>query len=85
VQGFKRLLGLSLFWASWMIWGLVLIVPFLFELDADNMAMLVAAMLASAEVCFVISLFFLGKPFYLAFKARLRPYWNRVRGWTPTE
>ena len=85
MQGFKRMLGLSLFWASWLIWGLVLLVPFVFEADAETVAMLVAAMLASAEVCFVVSLFLLGKPFYLAFKARLRPYWNKVSGRSPTE
>jgi len=80
MQSYKRVLGLSLFWGSWLIWGLAPVMPFVLEMDAATVAMIVATMLASAEVCFVASLFLLGKPFYLAFKARLKPYWGRLRG-----
>ncbi|GAV20787.1 hypothetical protein MMIC_P1761 [Mariprofundus micogutta] len=71
---FKRVLGLSLFWASWILWAAMLFVPFVLDTDAATITIVVTTCLVVAEVSFIVSLFLLGKPFYQAFKARLKPY-----------
>ncbi len=83
MQKYKRLLGLCLFWASWLFWGLMLIVPFIFDAEAATITMVMAALLVVAEVSFFASLLLLGKPFYLALKARLKPFWLKLRGCSP--
>ena len=71
MQRCKRISGLCLFWVSWLLWGLVLMVPFVLEADAVTITMITTVLLVSAEVSFFASLFLLGKPFYQAFKARI--------------
>ena len=83
MQKYKRLLGLCLFWASWLFWGLILIAPFVLDADAATITMVVTALLVVAEVSFFTSLLLLGKPFYLAMKARLKPYWFKLTGHSP--
>lgn len=77
MKGFKRISGLFLFWVSWLFWGLMLIVPFILEADAATITMVTTMLLVLAEVSFFTGLFLLGKPFYQALKARLKPYWYR--------
>jgi hypothetical protein len=83
MQKSKRLLGLCLFWVSWLFWGLVLMVPFVLEADTTSIAVVVTVLLVAAEVSFFASLFLLGKPFYQALKARLKPYWYRNKTRSP--
>ena len=80
MQKFKSVLGLSLFWASWLLWGAMLIVPFVLDADAVTVTMVATTCLVIAEVSFIVSLLLLGKPFYQAFKARLKPYWYKLTG-----
>ncbi len=80
MQKFKRVLGLCLFWLSWLLWAVMLIVPFVFDADAATITMIATTCLVIAEVSFIVSLLLLGKPFYQAFKARLKPYWYKLTG-----
>jgi len=77
---FKRSCGLFLFWSSWLLWGMVLIVPFVFDADATTITVTVTSLLVAAELSFAASLLFLGRPFYDAFKAKLKPLWQRISG-----
>ncbi|ATX82482.1 hypothetical protein Ga0123462_1624 [Mariprofundus ferrinatatus] len=79
-NGFKRGLGLFLFWISWLLWGLMLVAPFLIDAEASTIAVAATTLLVAAELSFAASLLLLGRPFYDAFKAKLRPLWRRVRG-----
>ncbi|ATX79079.1 hypothetical protein Ga0123461_0653 [Mariprofundus aestuarium] len=74
----KRSLGLLLFWSSWLLWGVVLIVPFMLDSDAATIAVIVTSLLVAAEVCFAASLLLLGRPFCHAVKAKLKPLWQRI-------
>jgi hypothetical protein len=83
MQKFKCISGLCLFWVSWLLWGLMLMAPFVLEADAETITMVVTALLVAAEVSFFVSLLLLGKPFYQAFKARLKSYWYKQTGRSP--
>ena len=83
MQKYKHVLGLWLFWASWLLWGLMVIVPFALDADVATIAMLTTALLVAAEVSFFTSLLLLGKPFYQALKARLKLYWRKLTGSHP--
>jgi len=76
----KRTLGLLLFWSSWLLWGAMLIVPFMLDSDATTITLIVTSLLVAAEVSFAASLLLLGRPFYNAVKAQLKPLWQRVSG-----
>lgn len=80
MQKYKRLLGLCLFWVSCLFWGLMLMVPFVLDADAATLTMVATALLVMAEVSFFASLLLLGKPFYQALKAGLKPYWTKLTG-----
>ncbi|OIO70758.1 MAG: hypothetical protein AUJ57_08140 [Zetaproteobacteria bacterium CG1_02_53_45] len=80
MQKFKRQLGLCLFWASWLLWGVLPALPFVLDADGATTAMVATGLLVAAEVSFFGSLLLLGKPFYQLFKARLKPYWLTVTG-----
>lgn len=75
VKKLKWLLGLFLFWLSWLLWLLVFIVPFVMDGDVETIAVATTSVLVAAEVCFIVSLLLLGKPFYHAMKARLKALW----------
>lgn len=83
MQNYNRLLGLCLFWVSWLLWGLMLMVPFVLEADAATITMVVTVLLVAAEVSFFVSLLLLGKPFYQALKAKLKSYWYKQTGRSP--
>ncbi|PJA32288.1 MAG: hypothetical protein CO187_04745 [Zetaproteobacteria bacterium CG_4_9_14_3_um_filter_53_7] len=83
MRKFKWLSGLILFWASWLLWGLFLLLPFVSDADAATTTMVATGVLVVAEVSFFASLLLLGKPFYQAFKARLKPFWLKVTGRSP--
>ncbi len=76
----KRLVGLALFYLSWLLWGLILLVPFMLDMDLDRLAVLTTSLIVAAEVCFALSMLLLGKAFYLAVKARLKSCWQYSRG-----
>ncbi|NWF36232.1 transporter suffix domain-containing protein [Mariprofundus sp. KV] len=76
----KRSIGLFLFWASWLLWGLMLLVPFVMEADASRVAVTATALLVAAEISFAVSLLLLGRPFYQAFKERIKSLWVKLRG-----
>ncbi|MDQ6969505.1 MAG: transporter suffix domain-containing protein [Mariprofundus sp.] len=75
----KRLLGLVLFYLSWLLWGVILIVPFML-VELDRLAVLTTSLIVAAEICFALSILLLGKAFYLAIKTRLKSYWQYCRG-----
>jgi len=75
----KRVLGLVLFSLSWLLWGLVLLIPFVLEADLESLAVITTALIVTSEICFALSLFLLGKPFYIAMKMRLKSCWQRGR------
>ncbi len=75
----KRQLGLLLFWSSWLLWGLMLLIPIIFDLDATTLAVTITSLLVSAEISFAVSLLLLGRTYYNEFKMRLRPLWQRLR------
>lgn len=79
-QKFKRILGLFLFWLSWLLWALVLIAPFVLDADVESIAIVATSMLVAAEISFIVSLLLLGRPFYQAIKQRLKLIWNRGMG-----
>jgi hypothetical protein len=83
MQKYKRLLGLCLFWVSWLFWGLMLMVPLVLDADAATLTVVATALLVMAEVSFFASLLLLGKPFYQALKVRLKPYWYKQTGRHP--
>ncbi|MBN4073383.1 transporter suffix domain-containing protein [Mariprofundus ferrooxydans] len=74
----KRMLGLCLFWLSWLLWGLVLLVPLVSDADLETIAVRTTALIVVSEVCFAVSIFLLGRPFYAAIKMRVKSVW---RGW----
>jgi len=76
----KRTVGLFLFWASWLLWGLMLLIPFLLDADATTITVTATALLVAAEVSFAVSLLLLGRPFYRAFKDKVKTLWGRIRG-----
>ncbi len=80
MQKMKRLFGLFLFWLSWALWALVLVVPFVLDADVETIAVVTTTVLVAAEVCFIVSLLLLGKPFYHAMKARVKALWFKFRG-----
>ncbi len=77
---FKRGLGYILFGLSWLFWGLMFVVPFAVDADAATLATISTSLLITAEVLFPVSILLLGRPFYEAFKARLKPVWRRITG-----
>lgn len=76
----KRSVGLFLFWASWLLWGLILLVPFVMDADATTVTVTATALLIAAEISFAVSLLLLGCPFYHAVKARVKILWVKLRG-----
>jgi len=76
----KRILGLFLFWLSWLLWALVLVAPFVLDADVETIAMLATAILVAAEISFIVSLLLLGRPFYQAIKQRLKLLWCNMTG-----
>jgi len=80
VKRFKRSLGLFLFWGSWLLWAVLLLVPLLPDADAATVTVTVTALLVAAELSFAVSLLLLGKPFHHAFKAKIKVLWFRLRG-----
>ncbi|MDQ6967689.1 MAG: transporter suffix domain-containing protein [Mariprofundaceae bacterium] len=76
----KRRFGLFLFWFSWLLWGLVLFVPFVVDADLETIAMLTTLLIAISEGCFWLSLLLLGKSFYLAVKSRVLQFWRQCFG-----
>jgi len=82
---FKRMLGLFLFWLSWLLWALVLVAPFVMDVDVEAMAMFATAMLVVAEISFIVSLLLLGRDFYQAIKQRLRYICLTVIGKKPAD
>lgn len=77
LEQLKRTIGLILFWASWLLWLLMLMIPLLVDRDAESVALIVTSLLIAAEVSFALSLLLLGKPFYQAFKAKVKRFWKR--------
>jgi len=75
----KRLFGLFLFWMSWILWALILVVPFMLDSDVETIAVVTTALLLAAEISFIVSLLLLGKPFYLAMKKRANILWYKIR------
>ena len=80
VKRLKRRVGLFLFWASWLLWGLMLIVPFVLDADATTITVAATSLLVAAEVSFAVSLLLLGRPFYQAFKVKVRLLWGKLTG-----
>jgi len=80
MQMMKRVLGLFLFWLSWVLWALMFVVPFVIDGDVETIAVTTTSVLVVAEVCFIVSLLLLGKPFYHAMKARVKSLWFQFRG-----
>lgn len=76
----KRLLGLLLFWLSWVLWAVMFVVPFVLDADVEAIAIATTSVLVAAEVSFIVSLLLLGKPFYLTMKARVKVLWFQFRG-----
>jgi len=75
----KRMLGLLLFSLSWLLWGLVFLVPFLVDAELETQAVITTALIVTAEICFALSLLLLGKPFYVSIKVRLKSLWLYCR------
>ncbi len=80
MQKMKRVLGLFLFWLSWILWTLMFVVPFVLDSDVETVAIVTTSVLVAAEVSFIVSLLLLGKPFYLAMKTRVKRLWLKFRG-----
>ncbi|TLS66512.1 transporter suffix domain-containing protein [Mariprofundus erugo] len=80
MQRFKRLAGLGLFCFSWMLWGVIPLLPFIADADGATIAAWTTAVLVVSELCFYVSLLLLGRPFYLAFKAGMKGLWYKLRG-----
>jgi len=78
LRKFKRILGLSLFWLSWLLWALVIVVPFMLDAEVATLAMISTSLLVAAEISFFVSLLLLGRPFYQAIKQRLKISWYLV-------
>ncbi|MDQ6995955.1 MAG: transporter suffix domain-containing protein [Mariprofundus sp.] len=76
---FKRMLGLLLFWLSWLLWALVLAMPFVLNADVTSIAMVSTSLLVAAELSFIVSLLLLGRPFYQAIKQRLKSILFRIK------
>jgi len=75
----KRVLGLFLFALSWLLWGLVLLMPLMLDAKLETIAVRTTALIITSELCFALSLLLLGKPFYLAMKMRLKSCWQHWR------
>jgi len=45
----KRILGLSLFWLSRLLWALVIVVPFVLDAEVATIAMISTSLLVAAE------------------------------------
>jgi len=75
----KRRSGLLLFWLSWLLWGVVFVVPFVLDGNIETIAVLTTSLLVAAEVCFALSLLLLGRPFLDAIKARVRSLWHQIK------
>jgi hypothetical protein len=80
LKRFKRGLGYSLFGLSWLLWGLMFVVPFVVDASAVTLATISTSLLITAEILFPISILLLGRPFYDVFKARLKPVWLKITG-----
>jgi len=78
LQKFKRILGLSLFWLSWLLWALVVIVPFVLNAEVVTIAIISTSLLVAAETSFIVSLLLLGRPFYQAIKQRIKAVWHKI-------
>jgi len=74
----KRSFGLFLFWVSWLLWGVMLLVPLLLDADLTTMTVTATVLLVAAEVSFALSILLLGRPFYHAVKARVKALWGRI-------
>jgi len=72
----KRMLGLVSFYLSWLLWGLILLFPFVLDVGLERLAVITTSLIVAAEVCFALSLLLLGKAFYHAAKARLKSGWQ---------
>lgn len=79
MQRFRRQAGLALFWLSWLLWGVIPVLPFVLA-DVTRVAIVSTALVVISESAFFISLLLLGRPFYLAFKAKVRRLWMKVSG-----
>ena len=82
MKRFKRGLGYTLFGLSWLFWGLMFVVPFAVDADAATLATISTSLLITAEIFFPLSILLLGRPFYEAFKARVKAAWQRRAGKT---
>lgn len=72
----RRSAGLTLFWLSWLLWGVLLAVPLMID-EGPSMAASAGAIVVVSELCFAASLLLLGRPFYDAFKANVHRQWAR--------
>jgi len=78
LRKFKRILGLSLFWLSWLLWALVIVVPFVLDAEVATIAMISTSLLVAAEISFIVSLLLLGRPFYQAVKLHFNIIWHKI-------
>ncbi len=78
LRKFKRILGLSLFWLSWLLWALVIVMPFVLDAEVATIAMISTSLLVAAEISFIVSLLLLGRPFYQSIKQRLKLAWHKM-------
>jgi len=76
---FKRILGLLLFWLSWMLWVVMFVVPFVLDAEVATLAMISTSLIVAAEISFFVSLLLLGRPFYQATKQRLKLARHKTR------
>jgi hypothetical protein len=65
----KKCLGYILFIVSFLLWGVIAALPF-FPLSLANIAILTTVILVISESLFAISLWILGKAFWVKVKQR---------------
>lgn len=66
-----KLIGYIIFAISCVIWGMILIVPFL-GFSAGKIAGITTGLIVAGEITFYLSIFLIGKEFLVKIKNKLR-------------
>lgn len=66
-----KFLGYIIFGASCVIWGMIVVVPFL-GFSAGKLAAITTGLIIAGEITFYLSIFLIGKEFLLKIKAKFK-------------
>lgn len=66
-----KFLGYIIFAVSCVIWGMIVVVPFL-GFSAGKLAVITTGLIIAGEITFYLSIFLIGKEFLLKIKAKFK-------------